>query len=106
MSVYKYSVSGDIASGKLDVYTLQIQIESSGITVTPKHIRRKGDDLSIVFPGDLSAGDKTLLDSVVSSHSGTPQTRSSVIEVNGVKYRAADVKPGAGGFTITWEALP
>lgn len=70
MNPCTYSISTDIASGKLNTDRLTKDIRASAITVALDSISSGGDVLTITFKADLGNTDKTLLDAIVLSHSG------------------------------------
>ena len=94
MATYNYTKS------PVSIDRLKLEIEdssiSSGVFVYANF--NSPDSLSIVFTGDLSAGDKTTLDTLVSNHSG-----EEVYEDSGMVY----VSDGQGGgyFVTPSEAV-
>ena len=70
MADYFYSVENDTANGRVNQQELASEIESSSITNDLTSIA-VGDSLVIGFNGNLSSGDETTLDGVVSAHTGS-----------------------------------
>jgi hypothetical protein len=59
--------------GPVDLDRLSSEITGSTITIALDHLQLDGtDSLTIYFKADLPAEDKTILDSIVSSHTGEP----------------------------------
>lgn len=62
----------DYTKTPCDIGSLTQQIQLSSIAGSLDHMMLFGSALSIFFTADLSAGDKTTLDNLVSTHDGTP----------------------------------
>jgi hypothetical protein len=69
---YTYSVSQDFPNQKVNPDLLTEQIQDSAIVTALDYINVTGDDCDIWFKDALSAGDKTILDTLVANHSGAP----------------------------------
>lgn len=59
---YIYSVSADMPGGAVNEEKLHAEIVASAIATTLDSVRADMNVLTITFTGDLSAGDKTILD--------------------------------------------
>lgn len=73
------------------------EIQTSIISTTLDHINLFGTALSIFFVSDLSVGDKTLLDTIVTNHNGIPltpdfneYTSNTITSTNSSSYIALD----------------
>jgi hypothetical protein len=69
---YTYSLANDTATGALNNGDLTSEIQASAIVIALKTIDLEADILDIWFKDALSTGDKSILDSLVSAHQGTP----------------------------------
>jgi hypothetical protein len=58
----------DYTKSDVNVAQLSNAIKASAIVTTLLSVNHSGSDLSIIFDGALSAGDKTILDGLVSAH--------------------------------------
>ena len=67
---YTYSIADDTANGTLALSKLSDEIKASSIVTGEDHIESLGDVLDIYMKDALSAGDKTILDGVVTAHDG------------------------------------
>ena len=67
---YTYSVAVETANALLALDALKKEIEDSAIVTALDYISVFGDALDIYMKDALSAGDETLLDGVVSAHTG------------------------------------
>ncbi len=59
---YVYSISADMPGGAVNEAKLHAEIVASAIATTLNSVRTDMNVLTITFTGDLSAGDKTILD--------------------------------------------
>lgn len=66
MTEYSYTKS------PLNIDRLTLEIRSSSIVTALDHMSSLGDALAINFKADLSAGDQTTLNTLVTNHSGLP----------------------------------
>lgn len=84
-----YSLSGDTANGQFNTDELLVEIQADPTIVTATRTganggptAQYGDDLSVWFTSDLSAGEITALDAVLAAHQGNspldPKFTSSV----------------------------
>jgi hypothetical protein len=71
-ATYTYSIQNDFPSRKVATDRLQQEILASAIVTAVDHLNTSGDECDIFFKGELSSGDKTLLDGLVATHSGEP----------------------------------
>ena len=71
-TTYTYSITNDTANGVATTQSLVTEVQASAIVTALDRIDTAGDDLNVVFKDALSAGDKTILDGLVSSHQGEP----------------------------------
>lgn len=69
-NTYVYSVEDDTLNGVVDIGRIREEIEASAIATTLERVKRKRDDLTVVFAATLSSGDETILDGVVAAHAG------------------------------------
>ena len=67
---FTYNISTDFPGGQVNTRTLQNEITASSITATVIKIDTVGDQLTIHFNTDLSAGEETTLDGDISSPAG------------------------------------
>ena len=67
---YTYSIASDTANAKLAADSLKEEIGSSAIITALDYITALGDVLDVYMKDSLSAGDETILDGVVSAHTG------------------------------------
>lgn len=61
----------DYTKDPVSINALTQQIKTSAIATPLDYINTYGDALTIFFTGTLSGGDQTLLDNIVSAHTGT-----------------------------------
>ena len=99
------------------------EVQQSSIATALDHMNLYGDALSVFFKADLSDGDKTTLDGLVTAHGGTPlpinQTQSVAVQqspafaaktviVNGVskslykRFTGSSFALTQGSNTFTW----
>jgi len=79
-SIFNYTISEDVISGKVDSDRLIQEIGLSAITIALDGVNVNGDALTVQFKADLPAADKTLLDGdttnpcggIIGNHSGLP----------------------------------
>ncbi len=72
MATYNYSIEDDF-SGNIDISQLDYEIDiNSGIEPNLEGITASGDVVAIEFDQNLSAGEKTVLDGLVSNHTPDP----------------------------------
>jgi len=72
-SKYTYSVADDTANGAIATTSLKLEIAASSIPVATDYINTNyplGDSLEICMKAVLSSGQKTVLDGVVTAHTG------------------------------------
>lgn len=67
---YTYSIATDTMNGKIAPRDLYLAIIASAIIVSCPDVSTSGDVITIAFKDALSMGDKTILDGVVSTHTG------------------------------------
>ena len=68
--IYNYDVTSDIVSGKVNIDRLMAEIQDHIPSIDM--INKNGIELELYFPSELSLGDKSQLDAILSSHSGDP----------------------------------
>lgn len=71
-TTYTYDILTDFPNQAVDAGVLSVEIEESSITTTLDGITVQGDNCDIIFVSDLSAGEKTTLDTIVANHQGVP----------------------------------
>lgn len=69
---FTYSVADDTANGAVAGDKLFDEISGSSITISLKTVHVSGDVLNIDFNADISAGEKTTLDGLITAHDGIP----------------------------------
>ncbi len=67
---YTYSIADDTLNGKVDNDALAETIQESDIVTALDYINTEADVLDIWFKSELSSGDETILDGLVSDHDG------------------------------------
>jgi len=67
---YTYSIADDTANGALAQDKLHDEIAASSITVALKGVNVSGDDISVDFASNISAGEETTLNGILSAHDG------------------------------------
>lgn len=72
----------DYAKSPVAIDALTSEIQKSAIATALDYISTFGAVCSVFFKADLSAGDKTILDGVVSAHAGTPLVQNQIQSVN------------------------
>ena len=72
MAQYVYSVANDTLNGMASPDTLDYKIQQGGITIARNGITVDGDSITFDFKTDISAAEKTELDSIVANHNGMP----------------------------------
>lgn len=72
MTTYTYSIQNDFPNHAISSDRLTQEIIDSAIVIALDHIDTFGDECSIVFKSDLDIGNKTILDGLISIHSGQP----------------------------------
>ena len=77
MATYKYSYTKTVAVDRLTV-----EIQASSITVALDHITALGTAVDVYFKAELSVGEKTVLDGVVTSHVPTPLAETALVELD------------------------
>lgn len=86
---YTYSVSTDFPNHKVASSRLLDEIRESVIVTAVDYVAVSGDDCDIWFKDQLSSGDKTVLDGLVSVHSGEPhQAATPTIQADGAQQVA------------------
>lgn len=78
---FNYSIANDTANGALSGADLKSEIESSSITIALNDVSSAGDTLTINFKANLSAGEETTLNGVVSAHTGVITKSAEPVEV-------------------------
>jgi len=81
---YAYNITTDISSAKLDIDRLSSEIASSSISTVLTRIDVTGNDLTIIYPSEISVEDKSSLDAIVLSHSGEamPEKTTPTLDVD------------------------
>jgi hypothetical protein len=81
MTKYTYSIQNDFPNHIVSSNRLSLEIRSGVITIALDYIGTSGDDCDIFFKADLPTEDKTVLDGLVSIHSGEelPSEAQSVL---------------------------
>jgi len=69
---YTYSIQFDFPNHKVDSSRLWQEIQDSSITVALDGISTSGDNCAITFKAELPPDEKTVLDGLVTAHSGEP----------------------------------
>ena len=72
MVKYTYSIQNDFPNHEVAPDRLLQDIRASSITIAVDYVNTSDDDCDIWFRAELSSADKSVLDSIVSSHSGEP----------------------------------
>lgn len=70
MATYTYSIASDTANALLASDALKAEYEASTIITALDYISVLGDALDVHTKDTLSAGDETILDGVISAHTG------------------------------------
>ena len=101
---YIYSISADMPGGAVNGARLHKEIVASAIATTLVGIGVVSDVLTVVFTGDLSAGDKTILDNDATGPSGgllaahdnsaTPEVITLIVEFD-PEINAVDAPKGS-----------
>ena len=100
MTTYTYSIQNNTLNQKVNSNSLTREILLSAIVTSLDHINTAGDQLDVVFKADLSQGDKTILDSLVSAHKG--------IAFNNIPLVTYKVSPNilSGTWSDPWVVTP
>lgn len=69
---YTYSIATDTANAKLAADSLAKEIQDSAIITALSNVTALGDVLDVAMKAALTTGDKTILDGVVTAHTGVP----------------------------------
>lgn len=69
---YTYSISINFPNHKVSTDRFTNEIRSSAISIALDYINTSDDDCDVWFKDDISTGEKAILDSLVSVHSGEP----------------------------------
>lgn len=69
---YSYSVAGDTLNGLVDEERLTEEIQASAIVTAIDFIATSGDYLIVWMKDALSTGDDTILDGLITAHTGEP----------------------------------
>lgn len=72
LTSYTYSIAANFPNHLVSLDRLTLEIGQSAIVTALDHINTLGDAVSIWFKDPLSGGDQTLLNGVVTAHSGQP----------------------------------
>jgi len=89
---YSYSISGDFPNRRVNPTLLTEQIQQSSVIVALDYIETYDDTCDIWFKAPLSAGDVTVLDGIVATHSGEPSPNpAQLVQLDGPLE--ADKKP-------------
>ena len=99
---------------QVDIPRLTLEIQQSGITITLDYITTVGLNVNIVFQTDLSADEKTMLDTIVENHSGLPVTvglqgstnQITVFPVNSSAFPSYGVKTFGTDLNAAWASIP
>jgi len=94
---YTYSISEDTPNDKVASDRLTQEIRDSDIVTALDYINTDGDELDIWMKDELSSGDETILDGIVSTHSGEPLPENVAQDVN-IKTSDVDLPTQAKGF--------
>ena len=92
-TAYDYSVSSDTLNGKINMASLKVEIDQSGIVTGLQEITTINDELFITFKNALSAGEVTILNNVVDSHDGIPTDDNAPVMADGRPLVRADTRP-------------
>lgn len=85
---YKYGLA-QFKNGKVSSDRLSVEIQSSDITIALKRIDTFSNIVDIVFKDELTINEVTILDGIVSTHSGEPLTEESPIVKSRILTEAA-----------------
>ena len=67
---YTYSIANDTLNAKADLAALEVEVRGSAIITAHDYTQALGDVLDIYMKDAVSAGDKTILDGIISTHTG------------------------------------
>lgn len=93
-TTYDYSIQNDFPNHEVASDKLAYQIRASEIVVALARVDTAGDVCSIVFRDALSAGDQTVLDSLVAEHDGVPYPTGDPTTDSGVPLVQAELPEG------------
>lgn len=104
MSSYDYDLQLDFPNSKVSADRLSLEIKNSEeilVALDRVDVALATDDVTVVFKADLSTGEKTALDSLVSVHTGEPLADPDALkkDVEG-RLLTSPVIPSGGGFRL------
>ena len=94
ITTYTYSIANDTLNGKVDSSSLYDEINQSEITIALSTINTSDDNLYIIMKDELSTEDETILNTIVSNHTGIAKVIPHV-------YAISEVKDGVQGYYQT-----
>ena len=77
MATYKYSYTKEVTVDRLTT-----EIQASSITVAHDHITSLGTAVDVYFKAELSVGEQTVLDGIVTAHVPTPLVEIATVTVD------------------------
>jgi hypothetical protein len=92
MAKYTYAIT-DFPNDKVSNAGLKFEIEQSSITKSLESITTTSSVCDIVFKDDLTSGEETTLNGVVSSHSGSYDEADAPVMPDGRPIVRADTRP-------------
>lgn len=104
---YTFSISSAFPNGKVAPDRLTQEIQNSAIVTALDYINTSGDDCDIWFKDALSAGDQTILDGIVATHSGEPlPAEPEPVTIDGARFdpdgKQVIVPTPAPAGSFTW----
>jgi len=104
---YSYSIATNFSGITPTISLLQFEININvGIVPTCTYINRLDDNIDIMFDSTISAGEKIILDGLVSSHVSIIQNVGSQIKEWQFERLAANGMDGGSVQEKTWTTLP
>ena len=67
---YTYSISADFPNGAVIAHLLMEEVRASSITIALDNVSTLGDVCDVWFKDEITAGEKAVLDALVSAHTG------------------------------------
>jgi hypothetical protein len=104
MSTYHYSIQGDFPNDVVATDRLTQEIQQAPIVTALDHIDTAGDDCAVFFKAALSAGDETLLSSIVAAHDGIPlpQNVPAPVQLYAGTGQPAPKTSDGKPFAVSW----
>lgn len=80
-TTYTYSIQNDTLNSRVIAHILQREVQQSSISIAIDNVNTFGDDLNIVFRGNLSDDEILVLNAIVSDHEGKLEILPTTVQI-------------------------